>query len=114
MPGFVVDIGATMTCPHGGKVTFIPAGPPAVLVNGRPAMTAADQITVVGCGLAAGGNPPCVKVQWANLGLALLNGAPVLLQAPPVPPGPGSATCLGSATPAPPILLAMQPAVAGM
>lgn len=109
MPGFVVDISTAMTCPHGGKVTFVPAGPPTVLVNGQAAMTAADQITVVGCTAVS----PCAKVQWANLGSALVNGNPVLLQAPPVPPGPGGGLCVGSATPAPAILVAMQPLVGG-
>lgn len=114
MPGFVVDITTTMTCPHGGKVTFIPAGPPAVLVNGQPVMTAADQITVVGCGLAAVPNPPCVTVKWANLAVALAGNVPMLLQAPPAPPGPGNGTCVGSATPLPPVLMAMAPLVTGM
>jgi hypothetical protein len=109
MPGFVVDITTTMTCPHGGKVTFIPAGPPTVFVNGQPVITAADQITVVGCTLAVG---PCVKVQWANVGTALINGQPVLLQAPPTPPGPGNGVCAGG-TPGPPVLVAMQQAAVG-
>lgn len=109
MPGFVVDMTTTMTCAHGGKVTFIPVGPPTVFVNGAPALTAADQMTVVGCTLGVG---PCVKVQWANFGTALINGQPVLLQAPPTPPGPGGGLCAGG-TPAPPVLVAMQTVVAG-
>jgi hypothetical protein len=107
MPGFVVDISTTMTCPHGGKVTFVPVGPPTVFVNGQAVMTAADQITVVGCLQPT----PCVKVQWANLGQALVNGKPVLLQAPPLPPGPGNGLC--APTPAPPVLVAMQQAALG-
>lgn len=95
-------------------MTFIPAGPPAVLLNGQPVMTAADQITVVGCGLSASGSSPCVKVQWTNLGQVMANNVPVLLQAQPAPPGPGSGTCVGSATPLPPILMATQPLVSGM
>jgi hypothetical protein len=113
MPGFAVDIATTMTCPHGGKVTFVPAGPPTVFMNGKAVMTAADQITVIGCSLSASGTTPCAKVQWTNLGVALVNGKPVLLQAPPTPPGPGGGLCVGSATPAPPLLMAMQPLVAG-
>jgi hypothetical protein len=112
MPGVLVDISTTMTCPHGGKVTFVPAGPPVVLLSGQAVMTAADQMTVIGCGLAPG-STPCAKVQWANVGSVLVNGKPVLLQAPPVAPGPGNGTCLGSATPAPPLLAAIQPLVTG-
>jgi hypothetical protein len=111
MPGALVDISTTMTCPHGGKVTFVPAAPPAVLLDGKAVMSAADQITVIGCVPPAGS--PCAKVQWANVGTVLVNGAPVLLQAPPVPPGPGNGACIGSATPGPPILVAVQPLVVG-
>lgn len=107
MPGFVVDVSTAMTCPHGGKVTFVPAGPPTVFVNGQAVITAADQITVVGCIQPT----PCGKVQWANFGQALINGIPVLLQAPPIPPGPGNGMC--APTPAPPVLVAMQQAVLG-
>ncbi|KGI67130.1 hypothetical protein MJO55_06095 [Mycolicibacterium rufum] len=108
MPGFVVDLTSIMTCPHGGKVTFVPVGPPTVFVNGAAALTAADQITVVGCIAVS----PCVKVQWANFGSALINGVPVMLQAPPTPPGPGGGACLGG-PPVPPVLVAMQAAVVG-
>jgi hypothetical protein len=111
MPGVLVDISSTLTCPHGGKVTFVPAGPPGVLLDGKAVMTAADQITVIGCVPPAGS--PCAKVQWANVGTVLVNGTPVLLQAPPSPPGPGNGVCIGSATPAPPILAAVQPLVMG-
>jgi hypothetical protein len=92
-------------------VTFVPAGPPVVLLDGKAVMTAADQLTVIGCAPPAG--PPCAKVQWANTGSVLINGKPVLLQAPPTPPGPGNGSCLGSATPVPPVLAAVQPLVTG-
>jgi hypothetical protein len=108
MPGALVDISTTMTCPHGGKVTFVPVGPPAVLLNGMAVISSADQLTIIGCGAPA----PCAKVQWANIGQVLVNGKPVLLQAPPTPPGPGNGSCLGG-TPAPPVLGATQPFVTG-
>src|SRR5690348_11642423 len=112
MPGFVVDFATQMTCPHGGKVSFVPGGPPLALIAGKPVATAADQLLVTGCGLT-GSAPPCTKVQWANLGTTLINGKPVLLQSTP-PPGPGNGTCLGSGTPGPPILMAIQIQVRGM
>jgi hypothetical protein len=108
MPGFLIDISTMMTCPHGGKVTFVPAGPPVVLLNGKAVVTRANLLTVILCPLST----PCTKVQWANVGQVLINGKPVLLQAPPIPPGPGNGTCLGG-TPAPPVLVATQPFVSG-
>lgn len=113
MPGLLVDITTVMTCPHGGKITFIPAGPPVVLIDSKVVATAADQMTVVGCSLSGGGGTPCAKVQWSNIGQVLIGGKPVLLQAP-VPPGPGNGLCLGSAAPGPPILQILQPLVTGV
>jgi hypothetical protein len=109
MPGCLIDVSTTMTCPHGAKVTIAPAGPPVVLLDGEAVVTRADQMTVIGCGAT----PPCGKVQWANVGQVSVNGKPVLLQAPPIPPGPGNGICLGSAPPPPPILMATQPFVSG-
>ncbi len=112
MPGLLVHSGMTMTCPHGGTVTFLPAGPPGALVDGLPVTTLADQLTVVGCPAQP---TPCVTVRWVNTGQILVNGQPVLLQAaPPTPPPvPGGGVCVGSATPLPPQVLAMQLSVTG-
>jgi hypothetical protein len=112
MPGLIVHSGMTMTCPHGGTATFVPSGPPGALVNGMPVATSADQILVAGC---AAQPTPCVKVQWANVSRALIHGTPVLTQAPPPtpPPVPGGGVCLGSVTPAPPLVMAMQVLVTG-
>lgn len=109
MPGFLVDMSTTMTCPHGGKVTFLPSAPPVVLLNGKAVLTSGDTMTVVLCTAT----PQCATVKWANVGQVTINGKPVLLQAPPIPPGPGNATCFGSATPVPPVVVATQPFVAG-
>jgi hypothetical protein len=102
----------SMTCPHGGAVMFVPSGPPGALVNGMPVATLADQLTVVGC---AAQPTPCATVRWANVSQALVNGSPVLMQAAPPspPPVPGGGVCVGSATPLPPQVLAMQLFVAG-
>ncbi|MGH3796769.1 MAG: hypothetical protein ACRDSP_17980 [Pseudonocardiaceae bacterium] len=93
-----------MTCPHSGKVTFVPASPPRVTVSGTPVVTALDQMVVAGCTFT----PPCVKVQWINVSArAVVNGQPIVLQTPPTPPpAPGNGTC--APTPAPPLVLAMQ------
>ena len=117
MPGFVVDISTTMTCPHGGKVTFVPSGRAADCVRQRlqAVMTAADQITVR---LGALQQPtPCVKGgrQWANTATVLVNGTPMLTQAPALapPPVPGGGVRLGSAAPGPPLVTSIQLFVTG-
>ncbi len=100
-----------MTCPHGGTVTILPADPLGPQVNGMPIATTASRIVVVGCPLQT----PCVTVQWANVSSVLINGAPVLTQAPqPVGPVPGGGACLGSAAPGPPLVTAMQTLVTGL
>lgn len=108
MPGFIVDVSTKMTCPHGGTVMFLPAGPPAVVLNGSAVVTSADQMVVIGC-LAT---PKCAKVQWSNTGRVSINGKPVLLQTPPIPMSPGNGVCVGSAPPNP-VVLATQPFVSG-
>ena len=62
MPGFVVHVGATVLCTHGGTAT--PTSPnPRVLVGGQPATTIAAPYTVAGCPFAPGGvASPCVAM----------------------------------------------------
>ena len=97
-----------MTCPHGGTVQIVPAGP-APLVLGLPVTTAADQLLVGGC---AAQPTPCVKVQWQNMSTSTVGGKAVLLQS--TPSGPGDGTCLGSATPGPPQVISMQSTVTAL
>ncbi|WP_033290348.1 hypothetical protein [Amycolatopsis jejuensis] len=104
MPGFLLHSGMSMTCPHGGKVTAVPAGPPAALVNGMPVLTSKDQLIVGGCTFT----PPCAKVQWTNVSSLLADGSPVLTQTTPA--GPGGGVCVGSG---PPLVVSMQQLVTG-
>jgi uncharacterized Zn-binding protein involved in type VI secretion len=97
MPGNLLHVNATVTCPHGGQVTFHPAQP-RVLVDGQPAATLADRCQVVGCTFSAGGKPqPCVSVHWpAPSARVRIAGSPALLAGSPgvcqsaelVPQGP--------------------------
>jgi uncharacterized Zn-binding protein involved in type VI secretion len=82
MPGFLVHVGATAICPHGGQVSVIP-GNPRVLVNGMPVATLSDLYLVAGCAFSVGPKPqPCVKVLWlAPATRVLAGGQPVILQA---------------------------------
>jgi hypothetical protein len=80
MPGFVVHLGASVICMHGG--TALPASPfPRVLVSGQPVVTQASPYTVAGCALASVPSPPCVSAQWVVAATRVLaGGMPVLLQ----------------------------------
>ena len=64
MAGNLVQVGATLTCPHAGQVQIIP-GNARVKINGQPAATEEDTYVIVGCSFLLNGIPhPCTKVQW--------------------------------------------------
>jgi hypothetical protein len=101
MPGFLLHVGAVVTCPHGGSVQPVPPVPPRVLVSGGVVLVATTQLPVAGCTAPT----PDAKAQWANMSTrVLIGGQPALLQAPPT--GPGNGVCLSSGTPA--AVVAMQ------
>jgi hypothetical protein len=65
MPGFLVHVGATVTCAHGGQAQ--PTVPnPRVTVMGQPTVTIAPPYAVVGCTLPPppAANGPCLTAQW--------------------------------------------------
>jgi len=81
MAGSLLHVNATVTCPHGGRVTCLPAQPRTV-AGGQPVWTVADFTTVVGCAFAVGLKPqPCVTVRWVTPSARLqVNGSPVITQ----------------------------------
>jgi hypothetical protein len=65
MPGFLVHVGATVTCAHGGQAQ--PTVPnPRVTVMGQPTVTITGPYVVAGCAFPPppAGNGPCVTAQW--------------------------------------------------
>lgn len=67
MPGFLLSLGATVLCAHGGQA--LPAMlMPRVKVMGQPAVTLVGSYTIVGCAnpLPPSGLGPCVTAQWAT------------------------------------------------
>ena len=64
MPGFLLHVGATVLCAHGGQAQ--PTAPnPRVLVGGQPSVVMTAPYAVAGCPFAPGGVPtPCVTAQW--------------------------------------------------
>jgi hypothetical protein len=81
MPGFLLHVGATVTCSHGGQAQ--PTTPnPRVLVSGQPIVLQPVPWVVAGCAFVPpGGNGPCVTAQWVTAAVRVTsNGMPVLLQ----------------------------------
>ncbi|MGM1062645.1 hypothetical protein [Saccharothrix sp. Mg75] len=80
MSGNLLHVNATVTCPHGGQATLLPARS-RVLVGGQPVATLADVHTVVGCSFTPGKPQPCTAVRWvAPSGRITLDGQPAILQ----------------------------------
>jgi hypothetical protein len=82
MPAPVLNVNATIMCPHGGRVTPITTNT-KLMVGGAPALTFADIHMIVGCPFVIVLKPsPCIRVQWTSSSMKLqVNGVPVLTQA---------------------------------
>lgn len=80
MPGFMLHVGATVLCAHGGQAQ--PTQPnPRVVVSGQPIVTLPAPFVVAGCPFNVSGSPvPCVTAQWVTAAVRVTsNGMPVLL-----------------------------------
>ena len=82
MPGFLLHVGATVLCAHGGQAQ--PTVPnPRVKVMGQPIVMQPAPYVVAGCTFPPPpvANGPCVTAQWVMVALRVkANGMPVLLQ----------------------------------
>ncbi len=84
MPGLMLDLGAAITCPHGGHVSPV-TDIARVLVDGRPALLVGDSFPIVGCPFEVptpgGTRPqPCIDTMWsAPAARVLVTGRPVLV-----------------------------------
>ena len=82
MPGFLVQVGAQVTCAHGGQAT--PAVPnPRVTLSGAPSVLVTSPYLVAGCAFPPppAANGPCVTGQWlSGTTRVLSNGQPLLCQ----------------------------------
>jgi len=93
MPGFVLHVGATVLCAHGGQAQ--PTAPnPRVLVNGQPTTTMTAPYMVAGCPFNVSGAPsPCLTATWITAATRVTsNGQPLLLL-------DSQATCVPNGTP---------------
>ena len=90
MPGYLLHVGATVLCSHGGQAQ--PTVPfPRVMVGGQPVVTQSAPYVVAGCPLVPPPIPPCVIANWVTGATRVrAGGVPVLLQdsqAIVMPPG---------------------------
>src|SRR5215472_11523755 len=107
MPGFVLHMGATVMCSHGGQA--MPTAPaPSVLVSGQPVVTIAAPYVVAGCAFPPppAGNGPCITAQFVDSATRVfVEGQPVLLM-------DSQAICAPTGTPL--IVAVTQVRVSGM
>ena len=106
MPGFLLHVGATVLCVHGGQAQAT-APNPRVLVGGQPVVTQPAPHAVAGCPFNVSGSPsPCVMGQWSTAATKVLaGGLPVLLT-------DRQATCVPNGTPL--VITTTQTKVSGM
>ena len=107
MPGFLLHLGATVTCAHGGQAQPT-AVSPRVMVSGQPVVTLSAPYVIAGCPFppppAAIG--PCVTAQFVMGATRVMSeGVPVLLL-------DSQAICVPTGTPL--IIAVTQPRVTGM
>ena len=77
----IVEVGATIMCPHGASATIAPTNT-RVMLGGKPAALATDPCMIAGCPFTTppAVPAPCIKVQWATQALRVtVNGTPVLI-----------------------------------
>jgi hypothetical protein len=98
MAGFLLHVGATVMCSHGGQAT--PTAPnPRVLVTGQPTVLITAPWVVAGCPLVPPPLPPCVTAQWVTGTVRVMsNGQPMVVQS-------GQAVCVPTGTPLIPVAM---------
>jgi hypothetical protein len=104
MPGFLLHVGATVLCSHGGQAQ--PTVPnPRVLVSGQPIVTIASPYVVAGCPFPPASGGPCVSAQFVSAAVRITSmGQPVLLF-------DSQAICVPTGTPL--VVAVAQPRVIG-
>ena len=81
MPGFLLHVGATVLCSHGGQAQQT-APNPRVTVSGQPTVLMTMPYVVAGCAFPPPpvANGPCVTAQWITAATRILSdGQPLLL-----------------------------------
>ena len=108
--GTLLTAAASLSCPHGGMVSVVPAQA-QVTLGGQPVLTVADTFIVGGCPFVVGPAPsPCVSVTWVVSDTASTAGGNPTLSSD------SSGLCLGPAGVQGPVAIADpgQVAVSGL
>jgi hypothetical protein len=64
MAAYILDAGATITCPHGGRVSVAPRAT-RVALAGKPPLLVDDTAVIAACPFNVSGAPsPCLSVRW--------------------------------------------------
>lgn len=80
MPGFLIHVGATVLCSHGGQAQATVPNP-RVMVSGQPTVAMSAPWMVAGCALPPppAANGPCVTAQFVTSATRVTsNGQPLL------------------------------------
>lgn len=106
MPGFLLHLGATIQCAHGGQAQPTVTNP-RVTINGQPIVTQPTLYSIAGCPFNISGSPsPCVTAQWVSAATRIIsNGIPALLM-------DSQAICTPNGTPL--MIITTQTRVTGM
>lgn len=106
MPGYLLHLGATVLCAHGGQAQPTVTNP-RVTVSGQPITMQPAPYIIAGCPFNVSGSPvPCVTGQWTTAATRITsNGMPVLLL-------DSQATCIPTGTPL--VISSTQVRVTGM
>ncbi len=95
---FLIQMGATVMCAHGGQAMAITPNP-RVLLSGQPSLLISGQWVVAGCPLVPPPLPPCITGQWlVGTVRVLSNGQPMVLQS-------GTGITLPNGTPMIPVVM---------
>jgi hypothetical protein len=94
MPGFLLHVGATVVCSHGGQATPVSFDPKAT-VGLQPVVTLSSNYAIAGCTLSPPptANGPCATAVFTSAATRItVAGRPVLLR-------DSLSTCAPTATP---------------
>jgi hypothetical protein len=101
MAGFLVQMGATVMCAHGGQA-MATAPNPRVVLGGQPSVLLSTPWTVAGCPLVPPPLPPCVTGQWVVGTVRVMsNGQPLVVQS-------GSGITMPNGTPMMPVVVQVR------
>jgi hypothetical protein len=97
MPGFLLHVGATVLCAHGGQAQ--PTVPnPRVTLGGQPSVLLTAPYVVGGCPFVPPAAGPCVTAQWITGTTRVTSGGqPLVVQS-------GQAVCAPTGAPLLPIV----------